>query len=73
MSKSIEPLRIYDLDEASVFLKVTPRSLRRYVRSNKLEAKRVGRSYLVTGENILRFLGTPTITTQEMQPEKNEK
>ena len=55
----IEGIKFYTTLEAAKLLKVTPETIRAYIRSGKLEARRIGRSNLISHKQILRFLGEP--------------
>jgi excisionase family DNA binding protein len=48
---------IYDLKDLSKKLKISVRTLRKYVKSGRLKAKKVGRAYYVTEPNLMAFLG----------------
>jgi excisionase family DNA binding protein len=49
-------IAIYDLKDLSVKLKLSVRTLREYIKSGKLKAKKVGRAYYVTERNLIAFL-----------------
>ena len=48
----------YDLKDLSNKLKISVRTLREYVKSGRLKAKKVGRAYYVTETNLMVFLGS---------------
>jgi len=47
---------VYDLKDLSKKLKISIRTLREYVKSGELKAKKVGRAYYVTESNLMAFL-----------------
>jgi len=47
---------VYDLKDLSKKLKISIRTLRVYVKSGKLKAKKVGKAYYVTEPNLMAFL-----------------
>jgi len=53
----IEGIKFYTTLEAAKLLKVTPETIRSYIKSGKLKAQRIGRSNLISQNQILRFLG----------------
>ena len=51
---------VYDLKDLSKKLKISIRTLRKYVKSGKLKAKKVGKAYYVTEPNLMAFLDPDT-------------
>jgi excisionase family DNA binding protein len=49
---------IYDLKSLSKKLKISVRTLREYVKSGELKAKKVGKAYYITEPNLMDFLGS---------------
>jgi predicted site-specific integrase-resolvase len=47
---------VYDLKDLSKKLKISIRTLRVYVKSGRLKAKKVGKAYYVTEPNLMAFL-----------------
>jgi len=47
---------IYNLKDLSKKLKISIRTLREYVKSGELKAKKIGKAYYVTEPNLLAFL-----------------
>ena len=47
---------IYDLKDLCKKLKISVRTLRKYVKSGKLKARKVGKAYYVTEPNLMAFL-----------------
>lgn len=47
---------VYDLKDLSKKLKISVRTLRGYIKSGKLKAKKIGKAYYVTEPNLMAFL-----------------
>jgi len=47
---------IYNLEDLSKKLKISVRTLRRYIKEGQLKGRLIGRSYYVTEANLLEFL-----------------
>lgn len=57
MSTEIEGIKLYTIAELSALLKVTPQTIRTYIKQGKLKGQRVGRPTLVTEQSLRNFLG----------------
>lgn len=51
---------VYDLKDLSKKLKISIRTLRVYVKSGRLKAKKVGKAYYITEPNLMAFLDPET-------------
>jgi excisionase family DNA binding protein len=60
MSTEIEGIKFYTIAELSALLKVTPQTIRTYIKQGKLKGQRVGRPTLVTERSLHNFLGVET-------------
>lgn len=62
--REIKPFASYTTEEVAKLLDVNPQA----IRENKeaLGAKKIGKGYRFLGENLLTFMGSPTIS--QMQP-----
>jgi len=49
-------ISVYNLKDLSRKLKMSVRTLRKYIKSGKLKAKKVGRAYYITETNLTAFL-----------------
>ena len=49
---------VYNLKDLSKKLKISIRTLREYVKSGELKAKKVGRAYYITEPNLMAFFGS---------------
>lgn len=47
---------VYDLKDLSKKLKISIRTLRKYIKAGKLKGKKIGRAYYVTEPNLMAFL-----------------
>ena len=57
MSTEIEGIKFYTIAELATLLKVTPQTIRTYIKQGKLKGQRVGRPTLVTEQSLHNFLG----------------
>ncbi len=48
--------KAYDVQEAAELLKLTPQSVRAYIRSGKIKAQKVGTRYHIAESNLQAFL-----------------
>jgi len=56
MSIIIEKEKLYTVSEVAEMLKITPQTVRKYIKEKKLKAQRVGRPYLISGTGLKEFL-----------------
>jgi len=49
-------ISIYNLKDLSRKLKISIGTLRKYIKSGKLKAKKIGKAYYVTEPNLMSFL-----------------
>ena len=56
----INEIPVYDLKDLSKKLKISIRTLRGYIKSGKLKAKKIGKAYYVTEPNLMAFLDPDT-------------
>ena len=52
----INEIPVYDLKDLSRLLKLSVRTLRKYIRRKELKAKMIGKAYYVTESNLMAFL-----------------
>lgn len=50
-------IKIYTMKEVSELLKVTERTLYNYIKAGQFKAKKVGGKWMITEENLRKFLG----------------
>ena len=63
MVTQIENIKFYTVQETAETLRVTPQTIRSYIKQGKLKGKRIGRPILISEENIQEFLTTPETPT----------
>ncbi len=56
MATVIEGIKFYTIQETAKALKVTPQTIRLWVKQGRLKGQRIGRPILITEKNILEFL-----------------
>ena len=56
MATIIEGIKFYTIPEAAQALRVTPQTVRAYIKQGKLKGQRIGRPILITENNLKEFL-----------------
>jgi excisionase family DNA binding protein len=56
MATVIEGIKFYTIPETAEALKVTPQTVRAYIKQGKLKGQRIGRPILITENNLKEFL-----------------
>lgn len=56
----VEKEELYTLDEVAAYLKLSPITLRRYIKDNDLVATKIGRSYRVKESDLYEFINRKT-------------
>ena len=56
MSTTIEGIKFYTIPETAKALRVTPQTVRAYIKQGKLRSQRIGRPILITENNLKEFL-----------------
>jgi len=56
MSTVIEGIKFYTIPEVAEVLKVTPQTIRAYIKKGKIKSQRIGRPILITENNLKQFL-----------------
>lgn len=51
-------IKIYNTKEVAEILKVQPYTIRQYILRNKLKAKFIGRTYVITEDNLIQFINS---------------
>jgi len=57
MSTIIEGIKFYTIPETATALRVTPQTIRAYIKQGKIKSQRIGRPILITENNLKEFLG----------------
>ena len=56
MGPIIEGIKFYTIPETATALKVTPQTIRAYIKRGRLKSQRIGRPILITESNLKEFL-----------------
>ena len=56
MATEIEGIKFYTIPEVAKALKVTPQTIRTWIKQNKIKSQRIGRPILITENNLKEFL-----------------
>ena len=57
MSTIIKGIKFYTIPETAEALKVTPQTIRAYIKKGRIKSQRIGRPILITENNLKEFLG----------------
>jgi excisionase family DNA binding protein len=57
MGTIIEGIKFYTIPETATALRVTPQTIRAYIKQGKIKSQRIGRPILITEGNLKEFLG----------------
>ena len=58
MPITIKDIKLYTILETAKELKVTPQTIRKYISQDKIKAKKIGRPFYITEDNLKEFLTT---------------
>jgi excisionase family DNA binding protein len=56
MPTTIEGIKFYTIPETAQALKVTPQTVRAWIKKGKIKSQRIGRPILITQSNLKDFL-----------------
>lgn len=56
MATVIEGIKFYTIPETAKALRVTPQTIRAWIKQGKLKGQRIGRPILITENNLREFL-----------------
>lgn len=56
MSTIIEGIKFYTIPETAKALRVTPQTIRAWIKQGKINSQRIGRPILITENNLKEFL-----------------
>lgn len=56
MATVIEGIKFYTIPETAQALRVTPQTIRAWIKQGKLKGQRIGRPVLITENNLKEFL-----------------
>ena len=57
MRTIIEGIKFYTIPETAKVLRVTPQTIRAYIKQGRIKSQRIGRPILITENNLKEFLG----------------
>jgi excisionase family DNA binding protein len=57
MRTIIEGIKFYTIPETAKVLRVTPQTIRAYIKPGRIKSQRIGRPILITENNLKEFLG----------------
>ena len=56
MPTLIEGIKFYTIQETAAALRVTPQTIRAWIKTGRLQSQRIGRPILITENNLREFL-----------------
>jgi excisionase family DNA binding protein len=56
MATVIEGIKFYTIQETASALRITPQTVRAYIKQGKIKSQRIGRPILITETNLKEFL-----------------
>ena len=56
MATEIEGIKFYTIPETAKALRVTPQTIRAWIKQGKIKSQRIGRPILITEKNLKDFL-----------------
>jgi excisionase family DNA binding protein len=56
MATVIEGIKFYTIQEAAKALRVTPQTIRAWIKQGRIKSQRIGRPILITESNLKEFL-----------------
>ena len=56
MAPVIEGIKFYTIQETAQALRVTPQTIRAWIKQGKIKSQRIGRPILITERNLKQFL-----------------
>jgi len=56
MVKIIEGIKFYSIEDLSKKLGISKNTVRKYIKINRIKAKKLGNAYVISEQNFLEFL-----------------
>lgn len=56
MATVIEGIKFYTIPETAQALRVTPQTIRAWIKKGRIKSQRIGRPILITESNLMEFL-----------------
>ena len=73
MATVIEGIKFYTIPETAQALRVTPQTIRAWIKQGRLKSQRIGRPILITESNLLEFLAPSKSTLQKIRDKVKEE
>jgi len=67
MATVIEGIKFYTIPETAQALRVTPQTIRAWIKQGRLKSQRIGRPIFITESNLLEFLAPSKSTLQKIR------
>jgi excisionase family DNA binding protein len=64
MPTTIENIKFYTVTETAGLFKITPQTVRAYIKQGKLRGKRIGRPILITENALREFIGEEKVNSK---------
>jgi excisionase family DNA binding protein len=73
MPTVIENIKFYTIPETAQALRVTPQTIRAWIKQGRLKSQRIGRPIFITESNLLEFLAPSKSTLQKIRDKVKEE
>jgi excisionase family DNA binding protein len=67
MATVIEGIKFYTIPETAQALRVTPQTIRAWIKQGRIKSQRIGRPIFITESNLLEFLAPSKSTLQKIR------
>jgi excisionase family DNA binding protein len=68
MNEALSPDRLYTLAEAADYLRVSPATVRRWIKQRRLRASKIGRDYRIEGRQLEETLEADAAFERNLRP-----
>jgi excisionase family DNA binding protein len=68
MNEALSPNRLYTLAEAADYLRVSPATVRRWIKQRRLPARKIGRDYRIEGRQLEETLEADATFEASLRP-----
>ena len=66
MATVIEGIKFYTIPETAQALRVTPQTIRAWIKQGRIKSQRIGRPILITENNLKEFLDQSIVTGKQI-------
>jgi len=73
MATVIEGIKFYTIPETAQALRVTPQTIRAWIKQGRIKSQRIGRPIFITESNLLEFLAPSKSTLQKIRDKVKEE